>query len=191
MSAFASFLRVHSFRLACPLCLCQSRQRRSVSIEIGLKSGACTLMTPGTVMSPVTCHMLYTVNTLETLMHNLGLRATTCLFFYTINPFFISTASHLTSSFLRLSVASAPPACTPSISAACSPCVAAFQSPTRAVLLKMAVQSSRSDRQPPRPSSACSLKRSPQVEAVLGEVRPASAGLRSSLSNKQFAEKVK
>lgn len=103
MSAFASFLRVHSFCLACPLCLCQSRQRRSVSIEIGLKSGACTLMTPGTVMSPVTCHMLYTVNTLETLMHNLGLHAT-CLFFYTINPFFISTASHLTSSFLRLSV---------------------------------------------------------------------------------------
>nr|XP_057907064.1 microtubule-associated protein tau-like isoform X4 [Doryrhamphus excisus] len=48
-------------------------------------------------------------------------------------------------------------------------------SPTRPVLLKMAVQHLGSNQQIPRPSSACSLKRSPQVEAVLGEARPTSA----------------
>ncbi|KAM4710870.1 uncharacterized protein FYW61_021543 isoform 2-T2 [Anableps anableps] len=45
-------------------------------------------------------------------------------------------------------------------------------SPTRAVLLKMAVQRGGGG---PRPGSACSLKRSPLVEAVLCEVRPSSA----------------
>ncbi|XP_019746694.1 microtubule-associated protein 2-like isoform X3 [Hippocampus comes] len=52
-------------------------------------------------------------------------------------------------------------------------------SPTRPVLSKMAVQSQGSDEKPPRPGSACSLKRSPQVEAVLSEARPASACSRS------------
>ncbi|XP_014878672.1 microtubule-associated protein 2-like isoform X3 [Poecilia latipinna] len=50
------------------------------------------------------------------------------------------------------------------------------QSPTRAVLLKMAVQRGGGC---PRPSSACSLKRSPLVEAVICEARPASACSRS------------
>ncbi|XP_016527781.1 microtubule-associated protein 2-like isoform X15 [Poecilia formosa] len=49
-------------------------------------------------------------------------------------------------------------------------------SPTRAVLLKMAVQRGGGC---PRPSSACSLKRSPLVEAVICEARPASACSRS------------
>ncbi|XP_054630213.1 microtubule-associated protein 2-like isoform X3 [Dunckerocampus dactyliophorus] len=48
-------------------------------------------------------------------------------------------------------------------------------SPTRPVLLKMAVQRRGSDQQIPRPNSACSLKRGPQVEAVLSEARPTSA----------------
>ncbi|XP_051913638.1 microtubule-associated protein 4-like isoform X3 [Hippocampus zosterae] len=48
-------------------------------------------------------------------------------------------------------------------------------SPTRPVLSKMSVQSQGSDEQPSRSGSACSLKRSPQVEAVLSEARPASA----------------
>ncbi|PWA32131.1 hypothetical protein CCH79_00013370 [Gambusia affinis] len=46
------------------------------------------------------------------------------------------------------------------------------QSPTRAVLLKMAVQRGGGC---PRPGSACSLKRSPLVEAVICEARPSSA----------------
>ncbi|XP_027866700.1 microtubule-associated protein 2 isoform X4 [Xiphophorus couchianus] len=45
-------------------------------------------------------------------------------------------------------------------------------SPTRAVLLKMAVQRGGGC---PRPASACSLKRSPLVEAVICEARPSSA----------------
>ncbi|XP_038136915.1 microtubule-associated protein 2-like isoform X4 [Cyprinodon tularosa] len=48
-------------------------------------------------------------------------------------------------------------------------------SPTRAVLLKMAVQRGGGS---PRPSSACSLKRRPLVEAMLWEARPSSAGSR-------------
>ncbi|XP_061633917.1 microtubule-associated protein 2-like isoform X3 [Phyllopteryx taeniolatus] len=48
-------------------------------------------------------------------------------------------------------------------------------SPTRPVLLKVALQSRGSDQEPPRPDSACSLKRSPQVEAVLSEARPSTA----------------
>ncbi|XP_061534300.1 microtubule-associated protein 2-like isoform X3 [Phycodurus eques] len=51
----------------------------------------------------------------------------------------------------------------------------ATQSPTRPVLLKVALQSRGSDQEPPRPDSACSLKRSPQVEAVLSEARPSTA----------------
>ncbi|XP_061687032.1 microtubule-associated protein 2-like isoform X7 [Syngnathoides biaculeatus] len=48
-------------------------------------------------------------------------------------------------------------------------------SPTRPVLLKVALQSHSSDQEPPRPDSACSLKRSPQVQAVLSEARPSTA----------------
>ncbi|XP_030012084.1 microtubule-associated protein tau-like isoform X3 [Sphaeramia orbicularis] len=62
-------------------------------------------------------------------------------------------------------------------------------SPTRAVLLKMAVQRQASNPQPPRPGSACSLKRSPLVEAELSEVRPSSAGFRSSSIPNKWAEK--
>lgn len=69
--------------------------------------------------------------------------------------------------------------------------VAAVQSPTRAVLLKMAAQLRGSDHQPPRPGSACSFKRSPLVEAELSEARPSSAGSRSSFLQKKLAEKVK
>lgn len=46
------------------------------------------------------------------------------------------------------------------------------QSPTRAVLLKMAVQRGGGS---PRPGSACVLKRSPLVEAELCEARSSSA----------------
>ncbi|XP_068504700.1 microtubule-associated protein 2 isoform X5 [Syngnathus scovelli] len=49
-------------------------------------------------------------------------------------------------------------------------------SPTRPVLLKMAMQSQQS----PRPDSACSLKRSPQVEAVLSEAPPTLACSRTA-----------
>ncbi|XP_061841283.1 uncharacterized protein [Nerophis lumbriciformis] len=48
-------------------------------------------------------------------------------------------------------------------------------SPTRPVMLKMAVQRRGSDQQLPRPASACGPKRGPQVEAVLSEARPTSA----------------
>ncbi|XP_012725005.3 microtubule-associated protein tau isoform X3 [Fundulus heteroclitus] len=49
-------------------------------------------------------------------------------------------------------------------------------SPTRAVLLKMAVQrGGGADQRSPRPGSACSLKRSPLVEAVICQARPSSA----------------
>uniref|UniRef100_UPI003AAF4E08 uncharacterized protein n=1 Tax=Centroberyx gerrardi TaxID=166262 RepID=UPI003AAF4E08 len=53
-------------------------------------------------------------------------------------------------------------------------------SPTRAVLLKMAGQ---------RPSSACSLKRSPLVEAELSEARPSSACSRPPPPASKWAEK--
>ncbi|XP_029373926.1 microtubule-associated protein 2-like [Echeneis naucrates] len=62
-------------------------------------------------------------------------------------------------------------------------------SPTRAVLLKMAVQRRGSDNQPPRPGSACSLKRSPLAEAELSEVRPSSACSRVSPLPNKWAEK--
>nr|XP_046238036.1 microtubule-associated protein 2-like isoform X2 [Scatophagus argus] len=62
-------------------------------------------------------------------------------------------------------------------------------SPTRAVLLKMAVQRRASDHHPPRPGSACSLKRSPLVEAELSEVRPSSACARQSPLPNKWAEK--
>ncbi|XP_030602271.1 microtubule-associated protein tau isoform X2 [Archocentrus centrarchus] len=62
-------------------------------------------------------------------------------------------------------------------------------SPTRAVVLKMAVQRRGSDRQPPRPGSACSFKRSPLVEAELCEARPSSACSRPSPLSKKWAEK--
>lgn len=66
-----------------------------------------------------------------------------------------------------------------------------LQSPKRAVLLKMAVQRRAADHHPPRPGSACSLKRSPLVEAELSEARPASACARHSALPHKWAEKVK
>ncbi|XP_044201038.1 microtubule-associated protein 2-like isoform X3 [Thunnus albacares] len=62
-------------------------------------------------------------------------------------------------------------------------------SPTRAVLLKMAAQRRGSDHQPPRPGSACSLKRSPLVAAELCEARPSSACSRPSPLPNKWAEK--
>uniref|UniRef100_A0A672GYN9 Microtubule-associated protein n=1 Tax=Salarias fasciatus TaxID=181472 RepID=A0A672GYN9_SALFA len=53
----------------------------------------------------------------------------------------------------------------------------------------MAVQRQGSAHQPPRPGSACSLKRSPLVEAELCEVRPSSACSRPSPLTKKRAEK--
>ncbi|XP_040888732.1 LOW QUALITY PROTEIN: microtubule-associated protein 2-like [Toxotes jaculatrix] len=61
-------------------------------------------------------------------------------------------------------------------------------SPTRAVLLKMAVQRRGSDHHPPRPGSACSLKRSPLVEAELREARPSSACSHPSPLPNKWAE---
>ncbi|XP_057684073.1 microtubule-associated protein 2-like isoform X2 [Corythoichthys intestinalis] len=54
-------------------------------------------------------------------------------------------------------------------------------SPTRPVLSKMAAQSQTSDQEPVQPESACSLKRSPQVEAVLSVARPTTACSRPPL----------
>ncbi|XP_077573969.1 uncharacterized protein LOC144197156 isoform X9 [Stigmatopora nigra] len=48
-------------------------------------------------------------------------------------------------------------------------------SSTRSVLSKMAEQSLTYDQEPPQPESASSLKRSPQVEAVLGVAKPTIA----------------
>uniref|UniRef100_A0A3P8PBD3 Microtubule-associated protein n=1 Tax=Astatotilapia calliptera TaxID=8154 RepID=A0A3P8PBD3_ASTCA len=62
-------------------------------------------------------------------------------------------------------------------------------SPTRAVVLKMAVQRRGFDREPPRPGSACSLKRSPLVQAELCEARPSSACSRPSPLSKKWVEK--
>ncbi|XP_035854496.1 microtubule-associated protein 2-like isoform X3 [Sander lucioperca] len=62
-------------------------------------------------------------------------------------------------------------------------------SPTRAVLLKMAFQRRGSDHQPPRPSSACSLKRSPLVQAELNEARCSSACSGPSPLPNEWAEK--
>lgn len=61
------------------------------------------------------------------------------------------------------------------------------QSPTRAVLLKMAVQRSG---EPPRPGSACVLKRSPLVEAELCEARSSSACSYSAPLPNKLAGKV-
>ncbi|XP_038577371.1 microtubule-associated protein 2-like isoform X2 [Micropterus salmoides] len=61
-------------------------------------------------------------------------------------------------------------------------------SPTRAVLLKMAVQRRGSNHQPPRPGSACSIKRSPLVEAELREARPSSACAHPSSVPNKWAE---
>ncbi|XP_078099624.1 uncharacterized protein LOC144512662 isoform X1 [Sander vitreus] len=62
-------------------------------------------------------------------------------------------------------------------------------SPTRAVLLKMAFQRRGSDHQPPRPGSACSLKRSPLVQAELNEARCSSACSGPSPLPNEWAEK--
>ncbi|XP_034720230.1 microtubule-associated protein 2-like isoform X4 [Etheostoma cragini] len=62
-------------------------------------------------------------------------------------------------------------------------------SPTRAVLLKMAFQRRVSDQQPPRPGSACSLKRSPLVQAELIEARCSSACSGPSPLPNEWAEK--
>uniref|UniRef100_A0A3Q4HNX7 Microtubule-associated protein n=1 Tax=Neolamprologus brichardi TaxID=32507 RepID=A0A3Q4HNX7_NEOBR len=62
-------------------------------------------------------------------------------------------------------------------------------SPTRAVILKMAMQRRGFDREPPRPGSACSLKRSPLVQAELCEARPSSACSRPSPLSKKWVEK--
>uniref|UniRef100_A0A8D3DDD3 Microtubule-associated protein n=1 Tax=Scophthalmus maximus TaxID=52904 RepID=A0A8D3DDD3_SCOMX len=62
-------------------------------------------------------------------------------------------------------------------------------SPTRAVLLKMAMQRRGYDQHPPRPGSACSLKRSPLVEAELNEGRPSSACSHPSPLPDKWAEK--
>ncbi|KAJ0009451.1 hypothetical protein NQD34_001153 [Periophthalmus magnuspinnatus] len=62
-------------------------------------------------------------------------------------------------------------------------------SPTRAVLLKMAVQR-RAQEQAHRPGSACTFKRSPGVEAELTETRPFSACSRPPLTHiNQWEEK--
>lgn len=65
------------------------------------------------------------------------------------------------------------------------------QSPTRAFLLKIAVQRRAADTHPPRPGSACSVKRIPGLEAELGEVRPSSACFRHPPLPNKLAEKVK
>lgn len=64
------------------------------------------------------------------------------------------------------------------------------QSPTRAFLLKMAVQRRAADTHPLRTGSACSVKRIPGLEAELSEARPSSACFRHPPSAK-LAEKVK
>ncbi|XP_077956279.1 uncharacterized protein LOC120827560 isoform X12 [Gasterosteus aculeatus] len=62
-------------------------------------------------------------------------------------------------------------------------------SPTRAVLLKLAAQRRGADSPPPRPDSACSLKRSPLVQAELNEARSSSACSRSPPLPREWAEK--
>ncbi|XP_068165534.1 microtubule-associated protein 2-like isoform X7 [Antennarius striatus] len=63
------------------------------------------------------------------------------------------------------------------------------QSPSRATLLKMAVECRASNHHPDRPRSACSLKRNPLVEAELSEVRPTSACAHPSPLLNKCAEK--
>lgn len=65
------------------------------------------------------------------------------------------------------------------------------QSPTRAFLLKMAVQRRAADAHPPRPGSACSIKRIPGMEAELIEARPSSACFHHPPLPNKLAEKVK
>ncbi|XP_068165537.1 microtubule-associated protein tau-like isoform X10 [Antennarius striatus] len=62
-------------------------------------------------------------------------------------------------------------------------------SPSRATLLKMAVECRASNHHPDRPRSACSLKRNPLVEAELSEVRPTSACAHPSPLLNKCAEK--
>lgn len=64
------------------------------------------------------------------------------------------------------------------------------QSPTRAFLLKMAVQRRAADTHSPRPGSACSFKRIPGSEAELSEARPSSACFRHPPLPNKLAEKV-
>lgn len=83
-----------------------------------------------------------------------------CFFFHEILPFYLFFSP----------LPSIHPPCTSSV------CLCSLhqspQSPTRAVLLKMAVQRGGGS---PRPGSACILKRSPLVEAELCEARSSSA----------------
>lgn len=110
-------------------CLCQSRQRKSVSKDVSMQknpvfsflSSFSHHFCPAEVYFPFIFHFLITSSTL-----------------------------HASSPLITWTT----------------------QSPTRAVLLKMAVQRGGGC---PRPGSACSLKRSPLVEAVICEARPSSA----------------
>lgn len=70
-------------------------------------------------------------------------------------------------------------------------CMLSCQSPTRAFLLKMAVQRRAADTHPPRPGSACSIKRIPGLEAELSEARSSSACFRHPPLPNKLAEKVK
>lgn len=70
-------------------------------------------------------------------------------------------------------------------------CMLSCQSPTRAFLLKMAVQRRAADTHPPRPGSACSIKRIQGLEAELSEARPSSACFRHPPLPNKLAEKVK
>lgn len=65
------------------------------------------------------------------------------------------------------------------------------QSPTRAFLLKMAVQRRAADAHPLRPGSACSINRVAALEAELSEARPSSACFRHPPLPNKLAEKVK
>ncbi|XP_056884516.1 microtubule-associated protein tau-like isoform X12 [Takifugu flavidus] len=62
-------------------------------------------------------------------------------------------------------------------------------SPTRAFLLKMAVQRRAAETHPPRPGSACSIKRIPAMEAELIEARPSSACFHHPPLPNKLAEK--
>lgn len=70
-------------------------------------------------------------------------------------------------------------------------CMPSCQSPTRAFLLKMAVQRRAADAHPPRPGSACSIKRILAMEAELAEARPSSACFHHPALPNKLAEKVK
>lgn len=70
-------------------------------------------------------------------------------------------------------------------------CMPSCQSPTRAFLLKMAVQRRAAETHPPRPGSACSFKRISAMEAELIEARPSSACFHHPPLPNKLAEKVK